>query len=101
MGSEDERTEPPRPRRSWASEADVVSELQQADDALTRMLAGLESRTLTPDELDAVRQLIMADKRAVWLWSAIKVWATWIAAVIVGVTMGWDALKKIVMALKS
>ena len=43
----------------------------------------------------------MADRRAVWLWSTVKVWATWIAAVIVGVTMGWDALKKIVLALKS
>ena len=97
----DERTEPPRPRRAWGNESDVVAELHQADDALTRMLEGLESRSLTPKELEAVRELILADRRTVWLWSTIKVWATWIAAVMVGVTMGWDGLKKIIAALKS
>lgn len=56
---------------------------------------------LTDEELHRLRQLLQADDRAVWLWSAIKVWSTWIAAVIVAVTLGWDALKRFVVTLKS
>lgn len=56
---------------------------------------------LTDAELRKLRELLKADERAVWLWGAIKVWATWIAAVVVAVTMGWESLRKIVNALKS
>lgn len=52
-------------------------------------------------ELMKLRQMILSEQRAVWLWATIKVWATWIAAVTVGLTLGWDTLKKIVAALKS
>ncbi len=56
---------------------------------------------LTAAELMKLRQMILSEQRAVWLWATVKVWATWIAAVAVGITLGWDVLKKLVAALKS
>lgn len=55
---------------------------------------------LTEDEIEKLRGLLRSDDRVVWFWSTLKVWATWIAAVLLGITLGWDALKKLVAALK-
>lgn len=59
-----------------------------------------EPPPLRPDELIRVREMFKSEDRAVWFWGTVKVWATWIAAVVLGVSMGWDALKKIVQALR-
>jgi hypothetical protein len=59
-----------------------------------------DSEPLQPDEIARLREMLKADDRTVWLWSTIKVWATWIAAVVLGISMGWDALKRIIISLR-
>jgi len=59
-----------------------------------------ERYPLRPDELARVRQMLMAEQRTIWLWATVRVWATWVAAVVLGATVGWDALKRIVGALR-
>lgn len=59
-----------------------------------------DDEPLHPDEIARLREMLKSEDRAVWFWSTVKVWATWIAAVVLGLTMGWDALKKIVQALR-
>ncbi len=38
---------------------------------------------LTADERKALRQLLLDESRARWLWSSIRIWAGWIGAVLV------------------
>lgn len=59
-----------------------------------------DDEPLRPEEIWRVREMLRSEERAVWFWATVKVWATWIAAVVLGLTMGWDALKKIVQALR-
>jgi hypothetical protein len=54
---------------------------------------------LSADEIAAVRELLERDRRVTWLWSTARTWAVWIAAVVGGVTIGWDTLAKIVRSL--
>ncbi len=56
---------------------------------------------LTDDEVHKLRKMIESEARVQWAWSTARVWATWIAAVALGVTVGWDALGKIAKALVS
>lgn len=56
------------------------------------------SDPLTERELQDVRRIIEADRRAVWFWSTIRTWATWTAVVVGGVTVGWDFVKKVIAA---
>ena len=55
---------------------------------------------LSDEEIVQLRGLLKSDDRAIWFWSTVKVWATWIAAVVVGLSLGWDALKKLLQALR-
>lgn len=55
---------------------------------------------LTDEEIVRLRSLLTANDRAVWFWATLKVWSTWLAAVLLGITLGWDALKKLVQALR-
>jgi hypothetical protein len=59
-----------------------------------------EVQPLSESEIQQLRGLLKSEDRAVWFWATLKVWSTWLAAVILGVTLGWDALKKLVQALK-
>ena len=36
---------------------------------------------LTPDELRALRKIILADDRARWFWSTLRIWVLWGGAV--------------------
>jgi hypothetical protein len=54
---------------------------------------------LTDEEVQALRDLLERDRRVTWLWSTARTWAVWIAAVVGGVTIGWDTLAKIVRSL--
>lgn len=47
---------------------------------------------LTTEELEALREIIEADKRAKWLWASIRNIAVWVAAVIGGLSLAWDGL---------
>ena len=53
---------------------------------------------LSDDELKKIRAIIESDSRAKWLWASIRTWATWVAAVVLGITVGWDSLVKLVRA---
>ena len=53
---------------------------------------------LTDGERRAVREMLERDRRASWAWSTLRVWSTWIVAVIAAVTVGWEFLRKIVRA---
>lgn len=53
---------------------------------------------LTDEERRALRDLIVRDARAKWLMSTLRVWATWIAAVFLAISVGWDSIKRVVKA---
>lgn len=54
---------------------------------------------LTDEEVQELRELLEREKRVTWLWSTARTWAVWIAAVVGGVTIGWDTLSKIIRSL--
>jgi len=58
-----------------------------------------DERPLSAAERAKLRELLKAQERADWLWSTIRVWAVWIAAVVGGFTLGWDSLKKVLTLL--
>ncbi len=54
---------------------------------------------LSDEEIEKLRELLIREARVTWLWSTARTWAVWIAAVVGGVTIGWDTLTKIVRSL--
>jgi len=56
---------------------------------------------LSRRELAAIRDLLDRDRRAAWLWSSLRVWALWIAAVLGAWVLGWESLGKLVRTLVS
>ena len=56
---------------------------------------------LTDQELSEIREIILADRRAKWLGATIRTWAIWIAAVIGGATVFWDAAERVLKAIMS
>ena len=47
---------------------------------------------LRPDEVEAMRSIVEADKRAKWLWAAIRNFAVWIVAVGAGISFAYGTL---------
>ncbi len=47
------------------------------------MIAQSDEPQLTAEERKAIRQLLLEESHARWLWSSIRIWATWIAAIVV------------------
>ncbi len=71
-------------------------------DYIARQLEAIETRLSelpTKEEVARLRDLLESKKRKEWLWDTMKVWATWVAAILVGITMSWEALKKLVKVL--
>ena len=54
---------------------------------------------LSDEEIIRVRQILMSDERSRWLMATIRIWAAWIAGVLLAVTVGYDFLKKALTAL--
>lgn len=46
---------------------------------------------------EKVKKLIREDEHRAWLKTTLKTWAVWITAIIGGVTIGWDTLKRILV----
>lgn len=46
-------------------------------------IEGKGSGPLSSDERRAIRQLLLDESRARWLWKSVRVWAAWVAAIIV------------------
>jgi hypothetical protein len=55
-----------------------------------------EQRELTPRERARVRALLERSERSEWLWSSLRAWAIWIAAIVGGVTVSWEIVVRIV-----
>jgi hypothetical protein len=71
-------------------------------DYIARQLETIETRLSelpTKEEVARLRDLLESKKRKEWLWDTMKVWATWVAAILVGITMSWEALKRLAKAL--
>ena len=47
---------------------------------------------LRPDEVVAMRSIVEADRRAKWLWAAIRNFAVWIVAVGAGISFAYGTL---------
>jgi len=47
---------------------------------------------LRPDEVEAMRSIVEADKRAKWLWAAIRNFAVWVVAVGAGISFAYGTL---------
>lgn len=77
-----------------------IAALERAD--IPALLRAIEQRLAelpTNDEVTKLRELLESKKRKDWLWDTLKVWATWVAAILVGITMSWEALKRLAKAL--
>lgn len=83
---------PDEERRAIEKQFDYIAE--QLDKIETRL-----SELPTKEEVARLRDLLESRKRKEWLWDTMKVWATWIAAILVGITMSWEALKRLAKTL--
>lgn len=55
-----------------------------------------KSAPLTDDEIEKIRTIIESDERVRWFWSRSKSFAIALGAVIAGLTIGFEALAKVV-----
>lgn len=72
---------------------------RRTQERVSRLLGQLDSRLLTESEVVTMREMIERDKRVQWLWSSARTFAIWIAAVVAGVTVGYDALRTMLKRL--
>ena len=54
-----------------------------------------DSTPLSDEELTALRAIIEADKRRIWLMSNIRSAASWIVIVMGAAAVGWESIKAI------
>ena len=52
-----------------------------------------DSTPLSDEELTALRAIIEADKRRIWLMSNIRSAASWIVIVMSAVAVGWESIR--------
>lgn len=67
-----------------------------------------EQPQLSKEEIEALKEIAKIapelkeiaenDRRAKWLWSSIRVWSVWIAAVITGLSLTWETIVNIIRA---
>jgi hypothetical protein len=72
---------------------------RRTQERVALLLDTLDARLPTEAEMLAIRQMILSDGRVRWLWGAARTTAIWIAAVVAGVTVGFDALRAAVRRL--
>ncbi len=60
-----------------------------------------KEKPLNDEERRQIREIIESDQRAKWLWSSIRVWSLWIAALITGLSMTWDTIVAVIKAAVS
>lgn len=54
---------------------------------------------LTPDEIREIRTILDQDKYVRRVWTTVRTWAVAIAAVIAGISVGFDAIAKAIKFL--
>lgn len=57
------------------------------------------TRPFSKKEIAEIRAMVTRDTRVQWLWSSLRIGAVWVAAVVAGVTIGFDALKLLLKRL--
>jgi hypothetical protein len=58
----------------------------------------VQKTQLTDDEIVKLRELLEHDRRVRWFWSTARTWAVGLAAIVGGVTIGWETIVKIIRA---
>jgi hypothetical protein len=53
-------------------------------------------RKLTDEEIAILRAIIKKEAHVAWLWSSLRIWATWMTIIVGGVTASWVAFKQII-----
>ena len=81
--------------------ADEQDSVWKGLDFLGDQLDRIEKAQLSTKELDELRALLDADRKAKWLWASVRTWALWVTAVVAGFTIGVDALKALLKRLMS
>lgn len=61
-------------------------------------MADTIKQPLTDAEIEKLRKMLTSEERVQWAWATARTWATWIAAVGLGVTVGWDWVVRLVKA---
>jgi len=56
----------------------------------------MTARPLSDEELEALRKIIEADRRRVWLMAAVRSGASWIVVVLGGIALSWDSFVKLI-----
>lgn len=51
---------------------------------------------LTDVEKRALRSILKNEDRVQWFWGSVRVWSLWIGAVVGGLTVGSEALKRFI-----
>lgn len=64
-----------------------------------RRSAPRDPHELTEAEIAEVRRIIESERRMRWLWASMRSLAVWIAAIVTGVTVGYQALIDVVRGL--
>ena len=57
-----------------------------------------DDQPLTAKERRKLRDMIQRDDRAAWAWSILRTWALWISAMVAGITVGWEFIKRLAKA---
>lgn len=55
-----------------------------------------DDRPFTPLERKQIRDLLQKQGRVDWFWSTLRVWATWIAAVVAGLYAAGEFLSRFI-----
>lgn len=61
-----------------------------------------EDKPLCPfsdEEIKQLRQILEAERNMKWLWSTMRNLAVWVAAILTGITVGYQALIDVVKHL--
>jgi hypothetical protein len=56
-------------------------------------------RPFDTHERATLRDMMERDRHGKWLWSTLRTWAIWIAAVGGAVSLSWEAIGRVVRAL--
>ena len=64
-----------------------------------RRSAPRDPHELTENEIAELRRIIESERRMRWLWASMRSLAVWIAAIVTGVTVGYQALIDVVRGL--
>jgi hypothetical protein len=78
-----------------------INDLGDMISALSERVDKLAAGTLTAEDVSALRLLLEQDRRVRWMWASARTGALWVSAVVLGFTVGVDALRTVIKRLVS